>query len=99
MISNKSRDFYKISYHDFYQKNSKKISFASLESIKNHSETIGSKKNVININNQYEEEYVFTNIYDYITTTSDVLKNIKSDFITFFYNNIYNNIKQDFLHP
>jgi hypothetical protein len=45
---------------------------------------------------QYEEIYVFTNIYDYITTTSNILKNIKSDFITFFNNNIYNNIKSDF---
>jgi hypothetical protein len=54
------------------------------------------KKNVIN--NQCEEKYVFTNIHDYITTTSVVLKNIKSDFITFFNNNIYNNIKSDFLN-
>jgi len=54
------------------------------------------KKNVIN--NQYDKKYIFTNIHDYITTTSDVLKNIKSDFITFFNNNIYNNIKQDFLN-
>lgn len=29
LISNKSRDFYKISYHDFYQKNSKKYQFKS----------------------------------------------------------------------
>jgi len=48
------------------------------------------------INNQYENEFLFTNIYDYVTTTSDVLKNIKFDFITFFYNNIYNDIKSDF---
>lgn len=54
------------------------------------------KQNVIN--NQCEEQYVFTNIDDYITTTSDVLQNIKSDFITFFNNNIYNNIKSDFLN-
>jgi hypothetical protein len=56
------------------------------------------KINVININNQCDEKYVFTNIYDYITTTSDVLKNIKTDFITFFNKNIYNNIKSDFLN-
>ena len=55
------------------------------------------RKNVIKINNQCDEKYIFTHIYDYITTVSDVLKNIKSDFITFFNNNIYNNIKSDFL--
>jgi hypothetical protein len=48
------------------------------------------------INDQYDNEYFFTNVDDYITTTSDVLKNIKFDFITFFYNNIYNDIKPDF---
>jgi len=47
-------------------------------------------------NDQYENEYFFTNIDDYITTTSDVLRNIKLDFITYFYNNIYNDIKSDF---
>jgi len=52
------------------------------------------KENVIN----YDDKYVFTNIHDYITTISDVLKNIKSDFITFFNNNIYNSIKSDFLN-
>ena len=43
-------------------------------------------------------ECYFTNITDYITTTSDILKNIKFDYITFFYNNIYNDIKYDFFN-
>ena len=47
-------------------------------------------------NNHHDDEYFFTNTHDYITTTSDVLKNIQFDFITFFYNNIYNDIKTDF---
>ena len=47
------------------------------------------------INNQHENEYFFAN-HDYITNVINVLKNIKFDFITFFYNNIYNDIKTDF---
>lgn len=34
-------------------------------------------------------EYIFNRKHNYINTTSNVLKNIKTDFITFFYNNIY----------
>ena len=49
-------------------------------------------------NYQYENEYYFTNNSDYITITSDVLKNIKIDFITFFNDYIYTNIKSDFLN-
>ena len=56
------------------------------------------KKNVININDPCEEKCVFTNVCDYINSISIVLKNIKSDYITFFNNNIYNNIKSDFLN-
>jgi len=56
------------------------------------------KKNVININEPCEEKCVFTNVCDYINSISIVLKNIKSDYITFFNNNIYNNIKSDFLN-
>jgi hypothetical protein len=44
----------------------------------------------------YQQEYFFTDVFDYVTTTSDVLKNIKLDFVTFFYNNIYNDLKDDF---
>ena len=55
-------------------------------------------KNVININNLHDEEYVFTDMHDYITIMSNILKNVKSDFITFFNDNIYNNIKSDFLN-
>jgi hypothetical protein len=56
------------------------------------------RKNVININDPCEEKCVFTNVCDYINSISIVLKNIKSDYITFFNNNIYNNIKSDFLN-
>jgi hypothetical protein len=42
--------------------------------------------------------FVFENIQDFITTTSDVLKDIKCDFITFFYNTIYNDVKDDFFN-
>jgi hypothetical protein len=52
----------------YYQKNSKKISFASLESIKNHSETIGSKKNVINIVRWFESNCSGPHYYNSFNT-------------------------------
>ena len=40
--------------------------------------------------------HYFTNINDYITTTTDVLRSIRTDFISGWYKDIYNYIKTDF---
>ena len=49
-----------------------------------------------NASNNVDEEYILKRKFDYITIASDVLKNTKTDFITFFKNNIYNDVKCDF---
>lgn len=49
-----------------------------------------------NIANKNTNKFCFAYIHDIITTTTNVLKNIKSDYITFFNNHIYNDIKHDF---
>jgi hypothetical protein len=45
---------------------------------------------------KYDDVYSFTNTNDHITTTTDVLRNINLDFISYCYKQIYNNIKPDF---
>jgi hypothetical protein len=71
-------------YHSFFVK----ILFNYIERYNNELQKV--------IKDSYDVEYHFRNTDDYITTTSDALKNIRFDFITFFYNHIYNHILPDF---
>lgn len=79
----KEKEQYKY-YNSFFVK-------TLLNYIENYNEEL--KRNIIN--NHYENDYYIIG-QDYITTISNVVKDIKSDFISFFINNIYNNIKSDF---
>jgi hypothetical protein len=47
-------------------------------------------------NSKYDDILFFTNIIDHATTTTDVLRDIKLDFISYCYSYIYDNIKHDF---
>ena len=59
----------KINYNDvYYPKNSKKICFASLETINNHRETSGLKKNTKNIVRWFNNNCLTTHYYNSLNT-------------------------------
>jgi hypothetical protein len=93
----------KINYNDiYYQKNSKKICFASLETINNHTETLGLKKNSKNIARWFSNNCSIPHHYNSLNTyllngSKKSYFNEKKKFNTFF-NKIYQYINTSIIN-